>query len=106
MNHGVTILDGHGWYTGQKRHVLCILAKKRESVQMLRLIKYIDPQAFVSQSAVSAVFGEGFDPIKVKIKKPKEKPQAQTKGRAASTDQRKSRKHRPKEKPQAQTKRQ
>ena len=31
MNHGVTILDGHGWYTGQKIKVLCILAKKRPS---------------------------------------------------------------------------
>ena len=28
----------------------------------------IDPQAFVSQSAVIGVFGEGFDQIKVKIK--------------------------------------
>jgi uncharacterized membrane-anchored protein YitT (DUF2179 family) len=72
MDHGVTILDGHGWYTGQRRHVLCILARKREAVQMLRLIKLIDPMAFVSQSDVSAVFGEGFDPIKVKVKKKKE----------------------------------
>ena len=68
MNHGVTILDGHGWYTGQKRKVQCILAKKRESVQIFRLIKMIDPNAFVSQSSVIGVYGEGFDPIKVKVK--------------------------------------
>ena len=66
MDHGVTILDAHGWYTGQERKVLCILAKKNESVNIFRIIKMIDPHAFVSQSAVIGVFGEGFDAIKVK----------------------------------------
>ena len=66
MNHGVTILDAHGWYTGQERKVLCILAKKNESVMIFRLIKTIDPQAFVSQSLVIGVYGEGFDEMKVK----------------------------------------
>ncbi len=68
MNHGVTILDGHGWYTGHQMKVLCILAKKNESVNMFRLIKMIDPQAFVSQSSVIGVYGEGFDEMRVKIK--------------------------------------
>ena len=69
MHHGVTILDGHGWYTGRKMKVLCILAKKNESVNMFRLIKMIDPNAFVSQSSVIGVYGEGFDEMKVRIKK-------------------------------------
>ena len=64
MEHGVTILDGHGWYTGQSRKVLCILAKKSESPDIFRIIKRIDPKAFVSQSAVIGVYGEGFDQIK------------------------------------------
>ena len=68
MHHGVTILDGHGWYTGQEMKVLCILAKKNESLNIFRLIKMIDPQAFVSQSAVIGVYGEGFDEMRVKIK--------------------------------------
>ena len=68
MEHGVTILDGHGWYTGQEMKVLCILARKRESVSMFRLIKSIDPNAFVSQSSVIGVYGEGFDEMKVKVK--------------------------------------
>ena len=69
MEHGVTILDGHGWYTGQEIKVLCILAKKSESVSIFRLIKMIDPQAFVSQSSVIGVYGEGFDRIKVNVPK-------------------------------------
>ncbi len=73
MNHGVTILDGHGWYTGKDMKVLCILAKKNESVNIFRLIKMIDPNAFVSQSAVIGVYGEGFDEMNVKIKDQKKK---------------------------------
>ena len=46
--------------------MMFVLAKKRESTTIFRLIKDIDPNAFVSQSAVIGVFGEGFDRIKVK----------------------------------------
>ena len=49
--------------------VICLLAKKRESVLIFRLIKMIDPRAFVSQSSVIGVYGEGFDPIKIKKNK-------------------------------------
>lgn len=73
MNRGVTILDGHGWYTGQDMKVLCILARKRESTPIFRLIKMIDPNAFVSQSSVIGVYGEGFDHVKVKVPKKKQK---------------------------------
>ena len=40
---------------------------------MFRLIKMIDPNAFVSQSAVIGVYGEGFDEMRVKIKEEKKK---------------------------------
>lgn len=66
IGRGITILDGHGWYSGKEVMVLCILAKRREMVTMLRIIKSIDPRAFVSVASVSGVYGEGFDPIKVK----------------------------------------
>ena len=67
-DHTLTILDGHGFWTGKPTKVLCLLAKKRESVHIFRLIKQIDPNAFVSQSSVIGVYGEGFDEMKVKIK--------------------------------------
>ena len=38
---------------------------------MFRLIKMIDPNAFVSQSAVIGVYGEGFEELQVKIKQEK-----------------------------------
>ena len=67
-DHTLTILDGHGFWTGRPTKVLCLLAKKRESVKIFRIVKQIDPNAFVSQSSVIGVYGEGFDEMKVKVK--------------------------------------
>ena len=66
LHRGVTLLNGVGWYSKRDVKVIVILAKKRESTNIFRLVKAIDPNAFVSQSAVIGVFGEGFDKIKVK----------------------------------------
>lgn len=52
--------------------MLFVLAKQRQSQTIFRLIEEIDPHAFVSQSAVIGVYGEGFDQIKGKIKKKSE----------------------------------
>lgn len=68
-DHTLTILDGHGYYSGKPTKVICLLAKKRESLLIFRIVKSIDPNAFVSQSAVIGVYGEGFDAIKVNVKK-------------------------------------
>ena len=37
-----------------------------QSLDIFRLVKDIDPNAFISQSNVVGVYGEGFDPLKVK----------------------------------------
>ena len=66
LHRGVTFIDGVGCYTHNNVKMMFVLAKKRESNTIFRLIKDIDPNAFVSQSAVIGVFGEGFDKIKVK----------------------------------------
>lgn len=66
LHRGVTFIDGVGCYTHNNVKMMFVLAKKRESTVIFRLIKDIDPHAFVSQSAVIGVFGEGFDRIKVK----------------------------------------
>ena len=49
-----------------------MLAKRTQSEQIVRIINDVDPHAFVSQSAVIGVYGEGFDRFKVSSsKKPK-----------------------------------
>jgi len=62
--HTMTLLDGHGWYSGDEMKVICVLAKMSESAEIFRIIKSIDPRAFVSQSQVIGVFGEGFSRLK------------------------------------------
>lgn len=62
--HTMTLLDAHGWYSGDDMKVICVLAKMSESPTIFRLIKEIDPSAFVSQSRVIGVFGEGFDRLR------------------------------------------
>lgn len=64
LDRGVTVIDGHGWYSGQERPVLMVIAKKYERRDIFIYIHQIDPKAFVSMSNVEAVFGEGFDAIK------------------------------------------
>jgi uncharacterized membrane-anchored protein YitT (DUF2179 family) len=65
-HRGVTVLDGTGWYSKKGVKVLVILAKKSQSVSIFRLVKDIDPNAFISQSSVIGVYGEGFDRLKIK----------------------------------------
>ena len=65
-HRGATVINASGFYTGKEIKMLFVLAKKRESTSIFRLIKDIDPNAFVSQSQVIGVYGEGFDKIKVK----------------------------------------
>ena len=65
-DRGVTVLDGTGWYSKANVKVLVVLAKKRQSLDIFRLVKRIDPNAFISQSSVIGVYGEGFEKLKVK----------------------------------------
>ena len=63
---GVTVLEGKGWYSKQPIEVVTVLASKQECPLILRIIKSIDPNAFVSYTNVNGVFGKGFDRIKGK----------------------------------------
>ena len=72
MHHGVTMLDGQGWFTHTDRKVIVSVVRRREQFMMQRMIKSIDPYAFVSMTDASGVWGEGFDQIKVTAKKKKE----------------------------------
>lgn len=64
LHRGCTLLDGMGWYTKKDTKVIMVLAKRAESVQLFRLVRSIDEKAFISQSTVRGVYGEGFDKIR------------------------------------------
>ena len=69
LHRGVTVIDATGLYAGQPQKMMFVLAKKRQSTTIFRIIHDIDPTAFISQSAVIGVYGEGFDHLKIKPKK-------------------------------------
>ena len=62
--HSVTLMNGEGYYSHQDIKVLITIVHKRESVNILRMIKETDPAAFVSQSRAEGVYGNGFNAIK------------------------------------------
>ncbi len=66
LHRGVTVLDGQGWYSKQSTHVLMVLTRKTDLNIMLRYIKSIDPDAFLSVSTVTGVYGRGFESIRLK----------------------------------------
>lgn len=70
-HRGCTVLDGIGWYTKHDVKVLMVYCRKIESVTIFRIIKSIDPNAFVTQGNVSGVYGLGFDSVKIRMPKKK-----------------------------------
>lgn len=65
-HRGCTVIDAQGFYSGKEVKMLFVLAKRRQSGLIFHIINDVDPAAFVSQSAVIGVYGEGFDHFKVK----------------------------------------
>ena len=68
-HRGVTIVDGMGWYSKHEVKLLMVWCRKIESVTIFRIVKSVDSDAFITQTAVNGVYGKGFDQMKVKIKK-------------------------------------
>ena len=70
-HRGVTVLDGEGWYTKHNVKLLMVWCRKIESVTIFRIVKSIDANALITQSNVSGVYGNGFDQMRIKLKKKK-----------------------------------
>ena len=69
MKRGVTVLPAKGWYSKEDKQVIMVVTRKTDLNLLLRYVKSIDPDAFLSVSSVMGVYGQGFDAIKVKSKK-------------------------------------
>ena len=62
---GLTILHGKGGYSGEDRQVLMVIARKSETQEVFKVVKQIDPDAFITVGTVMGVYGQGFDKIKI-----------------------------------------
>ena len=64
MRRGVTLLDGEGWYTKQPTKVVMVVCRKYETGTLFKLIKRVDPEAFMTVGNVMGVYGHGFEALK------------------------------------------
>lgn len=64
LERSATLLPGTGCYSQQPVSILMVVTKKSQSVALFRLVKAIDPTAFISQTKAEGVYGEGFDQLK------------------------------------------
>lgn len=42
VNHGVTVVDCKGWYSGQAKKMLIVVVRKNEAIDVLRIAKQVD----------------------------------------------------------------
>lgn len=63
LDRGVTFLQGKGGYTNEDKNVLLVVVSKKQEVHLKKVIKNIDPSAFIIVSDVHEVLGQGFKSI-------------------------------------------
>lgn len=65
LGRGATLLKATGAYTNNEKNVVLVVISKRQVVTLKKLIKSIDPNAFIIVSEVHEALGEGFASIEV-----------------------------------------
>jgi uncharacterized membrane-anchored protein YitT (DUF2179 family) len=58
LQRGVTIVQGQGAYSGQEKHILYVVITFQEVSRLKRLVRQIDPNAFVVISDTLEVMGQ------------------------------------------------
>ena len=64
VGRGVTTLQGQGWFK-QQNNVLLVIIRKKDKTRVMRIIKEVDPNSFMSIAKVSGVYGQNFEDIKI-----------------------------------------
>lgn len=60
VHRGVTLLQGHGAWTGDTKQVVMVAVKRRQIIQVKELVKAVDPNAFLIVCPAHEVLGSGF----------------------------------------------
>lgn len=60
LDRGVTVIPSRGAYSGEEKEMLMCVIKDRQIVKLKKLLKEIDPHAFIVVSSAHEVLGEGF----------------------------------------------
>lgn len=64
IHRGVTLLESEGGYSHHHGKLVVVIVKRTETSNILKLIKDVDPDAFVSIGNVTEVYGKGFEAMK------------------------------------------
>ena len=61
---GVTTWEGQGYWTGEKRKLMLIWCRQIDTYNIFRILKETDEDAYITNSTVRSVYGNGFDQLK------------------------------------------
>lgn len=65
---GVTCWDGIGYWTGRTHKMMIVWCRQRDTGMIYRIAHECDPDAYVTNSFVESVYGNGFDVLRIKRK--------------------------------------
>ncbi|MEG1699800.1 MAG: YitT family protein [Alistipes sp.] len=63
VHRGVTLIDSQGWYSKNESKIVMVVCRKRETPMILKFVKTIDPNAFMTVASVMGVYGKGFQTL-------------------------------------------
>lgn len=66
---GVTTWDCEGFWTKTGRQLMLVWCREVDTHQMYKIVKEEDPNAYITNSFVRCVYGNGFDTLKLKKRK-------------------------------------
>lgn len=63
LDRGATILKSYGSYTREERPTIMVAVRQTEYYRLRRIIREVDPDAFVIMTSASEIVGEGFEEL-------------------------------------------
>ena len=66
VGRGVTFIEAEGAYTRKESKLIMLIVRRSEASRIYRIVRDIDPNAFISETPTRGVTGLGFESIKEK----------------------------------------
>ena len=60
---GATVIDAMGWYSKENSKIVMCVCRKRDLAMVLKVVRNVDPEAFITIGSVMGVYGKGFDAL-------------------------------------------
>ena len=60
---GATVIDAIGWYSKENSKIVMCVCRKRDLAMVLKVVRSVDPDAFITIGSVMGVYGKGFEAL-------------------------------------------